>query len=275
MYRILYLGYSEKMLETLCKSNVFEVVSSIGTKGRISDRYYKLIEKYGVGYTEIQNKQELLEHIHLIEHIDLVIMYKFEFIIPKEIVDKHLIINFHGGDLHSNRGAHAVVWSILLQETKTCLSCYRLSGGVDEGYLIDAYYVAISKDDNVLTLNEKLAEGIPQMLDSIESYLLGKKEPELIRGGKYRRKIEKNDYVIDVHRDTLDSIRAKILSQQTYAGAILILDEVEYRVKNYEILVLDENRSGDRQLEVYNQYVDIYDGGKGLRLYLNSESVRK
>ncbi len=261
------------MLEALCQSKVFEIVLAIGTQGRLSDTYYRLIQEYNVKYIEFKSKQELLEHIYVMDSADLCIMYKYEFIIPKEITEKHVIINFHGGDLNRNRGAHAVVWSILLQEVKTCLSCYRLSGGIDEGYLIDVYEVAISKDDNVLTLNEKLAEGIPQMLNSIESYLLGKKKPELIKGGTYRRKIERNDYVIDLQKDTLDSIQAKVLSQQTYEGAVIMLNGTEFRVKYFELSASGNAQDEERLLDIREDYIDIHEKTKNLRLYFHSKKI--
>ncbi len=261
------------MLEALCKSKVFDIALAIGTKERLSDTYYNLIKKYNVKYIEFKNKHELLEHIHVMDSADLCIMYKYEFIIPKEITEKHIIINFHGGDLNKNRGAHAVVWSILLQEAKTCLSCYRLSEGIDEGYLIDVYEVAISKDDNVLTLNEKLAEGIPQLLDSIERYLLGKKKPKLIKGGTYRRKIERNDYVIDLQKDALDSIKAKILSQQTYEGAVVMLNGTEFRVKYFELSAFGNAQDKERHLEIREDYIDMHENEKNLRLYFHSKKM--
>lgn len=268
MYRVIYLGYSEKMLEALYKSRVFEIALAVGTQGRLSEKYYDTIHKYNINYIEYKNKQELLDNIDVMDSADLCIMYKYEFIIPKEVTEKHMIINFHGGDLNKNRGAHAVVWSILLQEAKTCLSCYRLSGGIDEGYLIDAYEVAISEDDNVFTLNEKLAKGIPRMLSSIESYLLGKKKPSLIKGGTYRRKIEKKDYTIDLQKDAIGSIKAKVLSQQTYEGAVVMLNGNEFRVKHFELSASDSAQDGERQLDIRKDYIDIHESYKNLRLYI-------
>ena len=269
MYKVIYLGYSEKMLQALHESQTFEVVLVIGTKGRLSKKYYDLINQYNMRFIEIKNKKELLDNIFLLENADLTIMYKFEFIIPNEIAEKHLIINFHGGELHKNRGAHAVVWSILLQESNTCLSCYRLSGGIDEGLLIDAYYVDINKNDNVSRLNEKLAEGIPKMLSSIEGYLLGVKKPELITGGKYRRKIKKSDYTIDLSNDAIDLMRAKILSQQAFDGAVIIINKKEYRIKKFEIF--EDGLKRDLQVEICERWVDVYRNGKGIRLFLEND----
>lgn len=265
MYKTVYLGYSEKMLEELVKSDAFEILLAIGTKGRVTDEYYELIEKYGLKYVEIESKMELMENFHFIDEADLAIMRRFEFIIPEEEVNKNRIINFHGGDLRKNRGAHSVVWSILLQEPETCLSCYQLTGGIDEGELIDAYYIDILKNDNVFAVNEKLEKGIPHLLDSLKQYLAGERKPQLITGGEYRRKIQRRDYMIDLYNDSLDLIRAKILSQQTYAGAIVMLGRDEYRVKNYENFYDDQQQ---RKVMIHEKFVEVCDKGERLNIYL-------
>lgn len=265
MYKIVYLGYSEKMLEELIKSDTFDILLVIGTKGRLSSKYFELINEYGIRYVEIENKIELMDNIHWIAEADLAIMRKFEFIIPEEVIKKNLIINFHGGDLKNNRGAHSVIWSILLQESKTCLSCYRLVGGIDEGELIDTYYVDILKNDNAFVINEKLEKGIPHLLDSLSQYLSGEKSTQLITGGKYRRKIQRQDYVIDLYNDAIDLIRAKILSQQTYEGAIVIIDGIEYRIKRYEIF--SDKQHGQRKVIVHEKFIEVCDNGENLHIY--------
>lgn len=266
MFRIAYLGYSEKMLELLFEHKDFDVALVIATKGRISKEYYKLIEKYHANYIEVSSKKELLERLNMLDGVDAAIMYKFEFIIPAVDLNKHRYINFHGGNLRNNRGAHAVVWSILLQESETCLSCYQLSGGIDEGYLIDEYPVAIEKSDNPCILNEKLAGGIPTMLDNVVLFLLGKRNAVLIEGGTYRRKIVEEDYTIKLRDDSIDSMRTKILSQQAYDGAVVILDGRKHRIKRFEI---SDKRAycENRLIEQNNDTIRVQDGEFCITMY--------
>ena len=239
MWRTVYLGYSEEMIHALRNNSDYSLEHVVGVKGRLSEGYYSAISEYSLPFTEITSKQELLDNAEILNDADIVIMHKFEFIIPQNLLSEHRFFNLHGGDLRTNRGAHAPVWSILLQEEKTCLSCYELlrtvGGGIDEGILIDTYPVEISKTDNPAALNAKLSEGIPMLLASMNEYLLGKRKGVLTEGGTYRRKIEKQDFTISLQTDSFDTIRAKVLSQQSYFGAVVLHDGRELRAKNYEL----------------------------------------
>jgi len=241
MIRISYLGYSEDMLLAIKKDNDFELTYVVGVKGRLSEEYYKLIQEGSFEYYEIENRKDLLALIDVFENSDLVLMYKFEFIIPESLINHTRMINFHGGSLYYNRGAHAVVWSVLLREQTTCLSCYELTGGIDEGNLIDTYQVEILKDDSVIEVNNKLKQGIPQLLISVKDYLKGNIKATNVVGGVYRRKIKESDFTINLNSDSIDEIRGKVLSQIGYSGAILYLNSKSYRVKEYRNIIGDNS----------------------------------
>lgn len=267
VWKVTYLGYTEKMITALLSSQDFLLLHVVGAKGKVSEDYYRLVNQNNLDYIEIENKTDLLAHHELFDDADIIFMYKFEFIIPQDVVDRHRIINFHGGDIRTNRGAHAVVWSVLLREVCTCLSCYELTGGIDEGILIDAYGVDIEKNDNPIAVNEKLARGLPYLLDAVVKYLSGEKEGVLVKGGMYRRKIEKHDYTIDLCNDPLDVIKAKILSQQPYFGAIVVLDETEHRVKEFKFLSQPVSCE-KRDIDITENSVSIVEGADKLVMYL-------
>lgn len=267
MWKVTYLGYTEKMIEALVSSQDFLLLHVVGTKGRISENYYRLVNQENLDYIEIENKTDLLEHHELFGDVDIIFMYKFEFIIPQHVVDRHRIINFHGGDIRTNRGAHAVVWSVLLRDVCTYLSCYELTGGIDEGILIDSYGVDIEKNDNPVTVNEKLVRGLPYLLNAVVEYLSGEKEGVLVKGGMYRRKIEKHDFIIDLYNDSLDVIRGKILSQQPYFGAIVVIDGTEHRVKEFKYLSQPVSCE-KRDIEITENSVSIVEGADKLVMYL-------
>ena len=162
---------------------------------------------------------------------DIVILYKFEYIIPQNFIEKYTFFNFHGGNLKTNRGAHAVVWSILNQEKQTCLTLYKLTGGIDVGIVIGEYYVDIERDDTPISLNEKLWLGIPGLLCSLIKYLNGTIKGKLITEGEYRRKIKEEDYTINIYADNFEKIIAKINSQVAYSGAVLWFEGTKYHVR--------------------------------------------
>ena len=235
MIRVGYLGYSERMLLNLVDNKDFELCFAIGKSGRVSYDYKNVVATRGINYIEINSKKELLQQTDLFKTVDVILMYKFEFILPASVVDNYRVINFHGGDLRTNRGAHAVVWTILLQEPSTCLSCYQLTGGIDEGLLINQYNVSVFETDTPHELNCRLMDGIPSLLKDIVAFINGGKQAVAITGGTYRRKINETDYTIDLEHDDITTIRGKINSQKHYSGALIRYNGTEYRTKEYYV----------------------------------------
>lgn len=231
---VVYFGYSDAMVENVVASELFKLVHVVSVKGKSSQRETELVAENHIPYTELERKQDLLE-LKFEDGVDAIIMYKFEYIIPQSIIDNHRIINFHGGDLRYNRGGHAPVWSILNLDKRTCLSMYQLTGGIDEGLLIDTHEVEIDELDNTVDLNRKLSAGIPCLLVSLYEYLNGKREAHLVTGGRYLPKIKETDFTIDITNDSIDQISAKIRSQQTYFGALIFINDVRCRCKSFTI----------------------------------------
>lgn len=230
---VTYMGYSLDMLKYLVNDSRYRIVNSIGVINRISDEQYSFLEEHKIPYKELKDKKEIDEIEPFIEKSQVILIYKFEFIIPTKLVKKYLFINFHGGCLKTNRGAHAVVWSILNRDKWTCMTMYKLIGGIDIGLVLGEYYVEIANEENTYTLNRKLAKGIPMLLHNLFDYMNGNLEGKLISTGTYLRKITEADYTIDIFNDDFETIKAKIRSQVMYAGAILVFEGKRYRVKSY------------------------------------------
>lgn len=229
--KVTYLGYSVEMLKYLQESRYFSVVNAVGVRGRVSDEQKQYILEQGIEYRELAQKKDLYSIEDMLQKSDIIIVYKFEYIIPEEFINKYSFFNFHGGNLKTNRGAHAVVWSILNQEKQTCLTLYKLIGGIDVGIVIGEYYVDIERDDTPISLNEKLWLGIPGLLCSLIKYLNGTSKGKLITEGEYRRKIKEEDYTINIYADNFEKIIAKINSQVAYSGAVLWFEGTKYRVR--------------------------------------------
>lgn len=234
MWDVVYMGYSDIMMEYLLASDDFNLCKVVGVRGRISERQYHLILENNLEYKELNDPKEIRGIETFIGDIQTVIIYKFEYIIPLHLINDFKIFNFHGGNLRSNRGAHATVRSILNMDKETCLSLYQLTGGIDEGILINEHFVQITDSDTVITLNEKLVQGIPQQLKYLKKYLDGQIEGELITQGKYYPKIKEEDYSINIEEDSMQLICAKIRSQASYAGAIFNNGNAKYRIKSYK-----------------------------------------
>lgn len=234
MYDVAYMGYSWEVMSNLVSSKIFDLKKVIGVCGRMNPKQYEIIQKNHLLYLEISDAREL-EQIDGFLDNEYVIIHKFEFIIPQVIVDKHSIFNFHGGSLKNNRGAHPMVRSILNMDTETCLSLYKLTKGIDCGLLLGSYIVKITEQDTTSSLNKKMMKGIPCLLEDLQKYLEGKIEGELIASGKYYPKVTEADYTIDICRDSVKQICAKIRSQEGYRGALVVKDNRRYRIVKYHI----------------------------------------
>lgn len=235
MNKVVYIGYSDVMMRHLLESELFDLIMVIGKEGRMNKNQYQMIEENHIPYYELINKEDL-KKIKFPGEEFTVIIYKFEYIIPKPMIENFRFINFHGGSLKYNRGAHAPVWSILNQDKTSCMSMYELTGGVDEGLLIAEYPVDITNEDDINTLNEKLASGIPQLLVSLNNYLRGDINGVLVKNGVYHPKIREKDFTIDIGSDSVRVISAKIRSQMSYYGALIIDKGGRYRVDNFSVL---------------------------------------
>lgn len=257
MLKVAFFGYSDILLKELVDSKDFILKFAVGVKGRISGRYYEIIDQSAVLYYEIENRKQIDDIVEKLSDIDIVLMYKFEYIIPMPMLERARFFNFHGGNLRTNRGAHAVVWSVLLREKETCLSAYELTGGIDEGMLVGEYYVDIEPDDSPVEVNYKLVRGLPYLLECISRYLDNGLEAELVAGGEYRRKINQCDYTIDPGNDSVDVIRGKVLSQKPYNGALLNYNCREYRIHEYKIVM---NQAGNRSIKKTEEGFEIQTG---------------
>lgn len=243
MRDVVYMGYSDVMMEYLLASGDFNLRKVVGVRERMNERQYHIIQENHLEYKELNNSKEIRGIDTFIGDIEIVIIYKFEYIIPTYLIKNFKFFNFHGGNLRSNRGAHAVVRSILNMDKDTCLSLYQLTGGIDEGILINEYFVQITDYDTVITLNEKLVQGIPQQLNWLKKYLEGHIKGELITQGKYYPKIKEDDYSINFEEDSIPVICAKIRSQASYAGAILKYENRKYRITSYECCECESKES--------------------------------
>lgn len=233
MYNITYMGYSDDVMDCLLASKCFKLCKVVGVKGRMSQRQYELMKEYHLPYMELKCANDINQIQAFIEN-EYIIMHKFEFIIPPQFIENHEVFNFHGGNLRSNRGAHPIVRSILNFDKETCLSLYKLTGGIDEGLLLGEYFVNITEHDTGVTLNRKMMEGIPQLLARLNEYLEGRISGEIITNGKYYSKVTEEDYTVNIYEDSMKVICAKIRSQAGYRGGLFIKDNQRYRIKNYE-----------------------------------------
>lgn len=241
--KVTYMGYNERMVESILSSDDFELRQVVYVPRRVNEKFLSLVEENGIEVLTLVEKADLKKLPAFIPKENIVLMYKFEFILPQSLVNEYKIINFHGGRLKTNRGSHPIAWTILNQEKETVFSMYQLTGGIDLGLLIGEYNVNLDGSETPITLNSKLQDGIPNLLKRLNSYLEGEKlnpSPQLIEAGNYNRKVKQEDFTIDPIIDDFNSAYAKVRSQVGYDGAYCKVDDNTFLVKKWD--VIEENQ---------------------------------
>jgi methionyl-tRNA formyltransferase len=89
---------------------------------------------------------------------DLCVVVAYGKILPKEILDipKHGFINLHASLLPKYRGAAPIQWALLKGEKETGVSIFQLVEALDAGPVAAQAKVAISDDDDYVTLSKKI-----------------------------------------------------------------------------------------------------------------------
>lgn len=244
--KLTYIGYSEEMMRRLIESVQFELVSIITRADVLSYEMRKNITDQAIHLYELK-KTEGVSRIE--EHIvtDKVLIYKFGYIIPKDIISRHDFYNIHPGSIETNRGAHPLRWTILLGERKTWMTLYQITG-IDEGNVICEEEIDADGSDYV-QLDQKMDQRLGLILDRFGSFLEhgGTGSIVLKEKGAYRHKVQEKDYIIDMIHDSLEVMDRKIRAVKDFGGAVVILQNIKYRAR--EIVVRTENHTNKRERE--------------------------
>lgn len=262
--QIVYVGFSVELLEILMKDTRFHLQAVVTTGGRIhKDIRCKLAEK-GIKVFDVIGKEDVKAAFQMLRSC-VVIMHKFSIIIAEDVVNRFFFFNIHCGDLRSNRGAHSLRWSILLQDQETKLTLYQIDG-IDEGLVIEEESISICGEDDVVALEKKMNDKLPKMVDALYGYVSKKtdRQYEMIKNGIYRRKIQEEDYRIELGTDNYFDIRRKINAVSDFGGAVVFLDGVKRRVFDAEVL---NDREKAKREEKQGDYVYLSPKGEWIELH--------
>lgn len=229
-----YMGFSNLVIKNIIESDKFELKVVICPKDRINDGIISLC-KEGIQLYTVSTQKEVTALIKS-TNVSAFLMYKFPIIITNEICLNYKIFNIHPGDLRLNRGAHPIIWSILNGDGITKMSLYKLKEGIDLGMLIAEYKVDIADKDDSVTLENKMEDTIPLIINKLYEFLTKQDfDNEMyIENGIYLRKINESDYTINLESDSIENISRKIRSQKKYQGAILNINNKKNFVSGFD-----------------------------------------
>ena len=93
--KVVYIGSSERMLQSLMESNRFQLEKIVYVPHRVNSLYLSFLKEFTGKLLEINAKEEVARIDSFVSDDEVAVMYKFEYILPKQMVDNHRIINFH------------------------------------------------------------------------------------------------------------------------------------------------------------------------------------
>lgn len=255
---ITYVGISEELIHILLNHRLYNLRTVITVKGKLGREIFKILQRNKIQMIEI-SKMDEMEVVRKSICTDVVIMYKFGFIIPEDIINAHIFFNIHWGDLRTNRGAHSLRWTILLREPTTKMTLYQIDG-VDEGIIVGEETVYVDEKEDVVSLERKMNAQIHKLLEKTYEYLHAedKCRYEAVYGGQYRKKIQEIDYLIDITRDGYLEILHKINAVKDFGGAVIFIDEKKYRV--FDVVLWGDNQLNyekSDEIKVVNAYTTL------------------
>ena len=159
------------------KTNVIMVVTKPDKRvGRNKELTFSPVKKVALENNipvfqpiKIKNDYEKLTE----EKIDLIVTCAYGQIIPKEVLNlpKYGCVNVHASILPKYRGSAPIQWAIINGDKETGVTIMYMDEGMDTGDIISISKIAISSEDNVGTMHDKLsilgAQTLEKELESI------------------------------------------------------------------------------------------------------------
>lgn len=206
--KTIFLGtpsFAVPSLQALYEAQNIEILAVItqpdkpaGRKGILKPPPLK-IKALQLGLTVYQpeNQKDLKAILKKLD-FDFLVVIAYGMILKKEILDipKIAPINVHASLLPKYRGASPIQEALIHGDQETGISIIKMSKKMDQGdvYLIKRF--VILKEDNFLTLSQKLADLsaqlLPKVLEDISDNYL-KPLPQNHSKASYCHKIDKND----------------------------------------------------------------------------------
>lgn len=147
---------------------------------------FKLAKKLKFNVTLIKSYKDLIK-INL-SNSNIGISYGFGIIFKTKFIKKYRegIWNVHPGDLPSYRGRHPITAAFLNNEKKIGLSIHIINDKIDQGILLEKYFVKRTYQDDEPSIEKKLFKNFIKHLKKAENNYKNKKTSKLLKG-KYHR----------------------------------------------------------------------------------------
>ena len=253
MSKIIFMGtpdFAEKSLRKLNESdnNIIAVVTNTDKpKGRGMKLFQSPVKQYALeNNLKIYQPEKIKENNDFIETLramkpDFICVVAYGKILPREILEipKYGCINVHASLLPKYRGAAPIQWSIINGEKVTGVTTMYMDTKMDTGDIISKSETAITKDDTLGSLHDRLSEmGKDLLLETLPNIINGniKRVKQDEREATYGYNITKEDEKIDFNKSNIE-VDNKVRALNPTPGAYTTLNGK--RLKVYDVRLSD------------------------------------
>ncbi|MGI6644238.1 MAG: methionyl-tRNA formyltransferase [Bacilli bacterium] len=250
--RIAYLGTPEmsaKLLEGLIENgfNIVAVVAQIdkpvGRKRILMPVPTKAVaQKHNI---PVYQPRKIREDYSFLEEVkpDLILCFAYGQIIPDEVINypKYGCLNFHGSLLPKYRGASPIQYALMNNDEVTGVTLMEMVKEMDAGKMYAKEVIKIEKDDNYLTLSEKMiSASLKLALNNLEAYVKGelKGEEQNEEEVTFAPPIKPKEEYISV-KDDINIIVGKVRAFAPHVGAKIYLDDDLIKILKAEVYSTD------------------------------------
>ena len=183
---------------------------------------------------------------------DLFIVASYGKIIPKSILDipKFGTLNVHPSLLPRFRGPSPIQSFILSGEEKTGVTIMLMDAEIDHGPILASQKLKVESHIKYKQLEEKLAElGGEMLVDVIPKWISGeiKAVEQDHSQATFTKKINKEDGLVDLEKDSPENIYRKFLAFQPWPGIYYFAQKNNQKVR---VLITDMELSKSGELKI-------------------------
>ncbi len=225
-----YIGDNLKILNLLNKNKYFKLNNIFC----ITPKRYRSIKK------RIKRKINYCRNLNILEkkilkkkgRNEIFIIYECPLIISRKLLNKHQFFNLHRGSLKFNRGPIPEVWTILNGDKNAYFTLHKINEKIDLGEIIFQEKIQLNKSYNVLQLRALMEKKLEKLIRKLYLYFQKKIKTKKITKGKYNNFLIERDYSIDLKKDSLNTMKNKIFSQQSLKGAVIKRGKKKFYIKS-------------------------------------------
>ena len=225
-----YIGDNLKIINLLNKNDYFRLNNIFCITRK---RYHSIKKKINKKINYCSNLNNLEKKIlNKKKNNEIFIIYECPLIISKKLLDKHQFFNLHRGSLKFNRGPIPEVWTILNGDKNAYFTLHKINEKIDLGEIIFQEKISLNKRYNVLQLRKLMEKKLEKLIRKLYLYLKKRIKTKKIRKGKYNSFLTESDYTINLKKDSFNTIKNKIFSQQSLKGAVIIRGKKKFYIKS-------------------------------------------